>query len=150
MTSDIRVNIRTGTSTRAPQWAPQYRAPQYRAPQWAPQWDPQYRAPQPRIPNNFEDQTYPLIFIFSVIEEEQPNSELQRNPEIKLDLVPKKYKEQKLGPDECAICQVKFRNGNKVSSLSCGHIFHESCIQEWGKYKQECPLCRAKIPILER
>ena len=58
--------------------------------------------------------------------------------------------------DNCAICQQKLNNGTLVMQLSCGHQFHNKCIDTICKYhteKQddrvnfrnvECPLCRKK------
>ena len=31
----------------------------------------------------------------------------------------------------------------------CNHIFHTSCLKEWYEQKQDCPLCRLALPILE-
>lgn len=51
---------------------------------------------------------------------------------------------------ECSICCKNFELKEKLSTLECGHTFHYPCLLEWGKYKPECPLCRKKIPIVER
>jgi len=50
----------------------------------------------------------------------------------------------------CSICQSIFKPKEKLSTLECEHTFHYSCIDEWVKYKSECPLCRKSIPVLER
>ena len=47
---------------------------------------------------------------------------------------------------ECSIC-VESLNDNIAIKLTCDHIFHKKCLEEWlkkGKNK-DCPLCRMKI-----
>lgn len=75
---------------------------------------------------------------------------LKRNPILQLDLNSHYCLTTEVN-NECSICSTKFSLGNKLTTLeSCKHTFHYSCLEEWGKYKQECPLCRNPIPILER
>ena len=31
------------------------------------------------------------------------------------------------------------------STLECNHVFHHKCLDEWVKYKPECPTCRNEI-----
>lgn len=64
-----------------------------------------------------------------------------------------KYNPQKhdVGEDkDCSICQNEYKNGEDLSILNCEHIFHTKCVEEWGLYKAECPLCRHKIPVIEK
>jgi hypothetical protein len=44
---------------------------------------------------------------------------------------------------KCVICldNIMFILGNK-KPLSCGHVFHKRCIDEWFTRKRRCPLCR--------
>ena len=45
--------------------------------------------------------------------------------------------------DQCCICLDDFQDGvSSVLVLECGHIFHNSCIQEWFSSKDFCPMCR--------
>ena len=46
---------------------------------------------------------------------------------------------------ECSICVCEYDNTDMVSITNCNHIFHTDCIKEWGKYKQECPLCKTNL-----
>lgn len=48
--------------------------------------------------------------------------------------------------DTCAICQENYTSGQTICELECHHLFHISCIDNWGIYKQECPMCRRQIP----
>jgi hypothetical protein len=41
---------------------------------------------------------------------------------------------------ECCICYEGVIEGKM---LSCGHIYHKECIDEWFKEKRICPYCRA-------
>lgn len=72
--------------------------------------------------------------------------ELKRNPETVLDIRPKKCLEADL-LQSCSICQNKFVDTSKMCYPRCGHKFHYECLSEWVKYKPECPLCRARLPV---
>ncbi|KAL0327924.1 UNVERIFIED_CONTAM: putative E3 ubiquitin-protein ligase XERICO [Sesamum calycinum] len=44
---------------------------------------------------------------------------------------------------ECSICLTEFKPNAEVNHLSCGHVFHKSCLEEWVNYwNTTCPLCR--------
>jgi len=46
----------------------------------------------------------------------------------------------------CSICLDEFEEEQNVIILSCKHIFHSNCIEEWLlKYGKTCPTCRKKI-----
>jgi len=40
--------------------------------------------------------------------------------------------------EECLICQDEMGR-EKVTQLTCGHIYHKSCIASWLKRKASCP-----------
>lgn len=43
--------------------------------------------------------------------------------------------------DDCIICMGSFAS-DSCSKMSCGHVFHKSCITDWMKFSTSCPLCR--------
>ena len=45
----------------------------------------------------------------------------------------------------CIICRDNLHVGSK--KLPCGHIFHLDCLKSWLLMQQNCPTCRADIPI---
>jgi len=45
---------------------------------------------------------------------------------------------------ECVIC-LEVVEENLMKKIVCGHTFHKSCINDWIKCKNECPICRHKI-----
>ena len=48
---------------------------------------------------------------------------------------------------DCSICMEDV--GNKgVYNLSCGHLFHQGCLNEWLLNNDTCPMCREKVNIL--
>lgn len=47
--------------------------------------------------------------------------------------------------DICIICTDKFKESDIVKELSCKHIFHPPCIDEWLTKQQKCPTCRINI-----
>lgn len=61
-----------------------------------------------------------------------------------------KYKTEKKANvnTACSICQEDFDPTQDTAVLTCGHMFHPKCVEEWGKYKPECPVCRKKIPVV--
>lgn len=47
--------------------------------------------------------------------------------------------------EACAICLVDMSGEDEVKPLPCGHVFHASCIDVWGRKSNVCPLCKAII-----
>ncbi|CAO3639230.1 unnamed protein product [Cunninghamella echinulata] len=48
-------------------------------------------------------------------------------------------------PLECSIC-IEPLHSEPIATTECGHIFHNSCIQEWfRKDHNKCPLCNKKF-----
>lgn len=45
--------------------------------------------------------------------------------------------------DRCVICYEEL--GLYTDSLSCGHVFHESCIKSWLERCAQCPICRCNV-----
>jgi hypothetical protein len=129
----IRVNIRTGTSTRRPE----------------------EKYPEEKF---FEDERK-IYFSFEIQYDNDQDDhilntslyddELTRNPNIRLDIKSRSYKTTDLN-GECTVCQSKFKESDRLCTLKCKHTFHYNCLKRWGQYKQDCPLCRVPIPILER
>lgn len=86
-----------------------------------------------------------LLQAMTIIE---PENFTHKNPSIVLDLHTRKCSKSEISK-ECAVCLEKIKEDDIITTIDCAHTFHYSCITEWGKYKQECPLCRTRIPILE-
>jgi Ring finger domain len=82
----------------------------------------------------------------TVLQNSMNDTELKRDESIKIDFRVEKYKinDQK----QCPVCQENYSENQDVALLNCNHIFHIKCISDWGKYKQECPLCREKINVI--
>jgi len=76
--------------------------------------------------------------------EEAPTISKNENQEIKLEEVI--Y--TKIDSDEtCTICLSLLENGDSIGHLDCNHKFHFDCINEWCKYKSQCPMCRYEVQI---
>jgi len=167
---NIRVNIRTGTSTRVPrprnsEISRRRSYQDYQNDQLPFEGEITIEIGRNGIPVNSYQDLMSLMHLAnmtnrgnvhnddvanSVLARSMYDSELHRNPTIRLDIRPHHCKTTEVDGD-CSVCQSKFNLGDKLSTLQdCRHTFHHHCLQEWGKYKQECPLCRAVIPILER
>ena len=46
---------------------------------------------------------------------------------------------------ECSICLENLENHQYIKLVNCKHIFHKSCIDEWTKNHNTCPLCRTNF-----
>jgi hypothetical protein len=44
----------------------------------------------------------------------------------------------------CLICMDEDFHDH-LQAASCGHVYHETCIQLWSRQKNECPLCQSRI-----
>jgi len=49
----------------------------------------------------------------------------------------------------CSICLSNFKCSDNLYKISCNHLFHKDCLDEWVKHKQECPVCRCTITCTE-
>jgi len=55
--------------------------------------------------------------------------------------------EKKLIGYECIICFEGFEEGQNVSHVKCGHMYHTKCLYTWFLTKKTCPLCDEKLII---
>ena len=52
------------------------------------------------------------------------------------------------GGDEephCSICLGEYEEGEELSTLPCGHIYHNDCIGSWCSNHTRCPLCNTDL-----
>ena len=49
---------------------------------------------------------------------------------------------------DCAICMDSTQKINRITD--CSHQFHKSCIDEWTKLNNSCPVCRYSNPIISK
>ena len=47
--------------------------------------------------------------------------------------------------NNCIICLEDFKHGDEVINLPCLHIFHKTCLLEWFKQHDFCPICKFKL-----
>lgn len=47
----------------------------------------------------------------------------------------------------CSVCLDEYEEGDELLQLTCGHVFHRSCIDVWLKKNSICPYCRWVLPI---
>lgn len=49
---------------------------------------------------------------------------------------------------ECSVCLMEFKPSEEINRLSCGHVFHKTCLEKWLKYwNVTCPLCRNTMMV---
>ncbi|XP_006656423.1 uncharacterized RING finger protein P32A8.03c-like [Oryza brachyantha] len=58
-----------------------------------------------------------------------PNSDLEVNRAVLDDI-------------KCSICQEEYIEGEEVGRMHCEHQYHVSCISEWLRQKNWCPICK--------
>jgi len=46
------------------------------------------------------------------------------------------------GGQHCAICLTPFEDGQRIGDIECCHEFHVSCLKQWLRFKNYCPLCK--------
>ena len=51
--------------------------------------------------------------------------------------------------ESCPICYTDYKSGDHLKCLSCDHVFHTPCIEEWLKKKAKCPMCNKEIKCEE-
>ena len=95
------------------------------------------------IPNTIENMLDDMVYE-TVLIESLENNENTKKPDQILKI---KFTPFKDGDKECSICMEKFKKNDMVTDIKCKHLFHKDCIMEWGKYKNECPNCRDKLPL---
>ena len=49
--------------------------------------------------------------------------------------------------NKCVVCQYEFKNGEEVTQLPCGHLFHSDCVDTWLSKNKVCPMCHKEIKI---
>ena len=61
----------------------------------------------------------------------------------------------------CVVCYDDIKNGRDIQAIKCGHVFHQECIDQWFKVRNQvcyiiimlrlpqehhvCPLCRTTV-----
>jgi NACalpha-BTF3-like transcription factor len=73
------------------------------------------------------------------------DGELSKDDTISLSVCGERYDAEVREIAGCSICLEDFSDEDEISTLKCGHIFHKECVVNWGKYRQDCPMCRAKV-----
>lgn len=89
-----------------------------------------------------------FLHIFSSVTDEYLFNIAFMEDEITLDIEKEKFISCDVNL-ECAICISEFVVDDDISELKCHHTFHFDCITQWGKMKQNCPLCREVIGVKE-
>ncbi|PIA45617.1 hypothetical protein AQUCO_01600083v1 [Aquilegia coerulea] len=58
----------------------------------------------------------------------------------------KKYfilSEENASKESCTICQEDYIEEEELGTLNCGHEFHHTCIKQWLRRKNVCPVCKS-------
>lgn len=81
----------------------------------------------------------------SILNRSLNDNELRKNNNINTNLKTIQNKKENC---QCSICFEKIDLNENLFDLNCGHDFHESCLNNWIKYKQDCPVCRKSVPFI--
>ncbi len=96
---------------------------------------------------------YPIVWCFILTDQDIDAYDRYMNPQpfleednpplnLSIRLLSEENKENITG--DCSICLEEFKKDTKIVKLSCGHIFHQDCIEKWTKKKKDCPICRSE------
>jgi len=55
--------------------------------------------------------------------------------------------EKKLIGYECLICLEEYDEGQTLTVIKCGHLYHTPCLNSWFIKKKTCPLCDEQLTI---
>ncbi|XAR56036.1 hypothetical protein NMG60_11036323 [Bertholletia excelsa] len=47
--------------------------------------------------------------------------------------------------DLCVICRLDYENGDTLTLLSCKHLYHPDCINNWLRINKVCPVCSTEV-----
>lgn len=72
--------------------------------------------------------------------------EIRRRENLVINVNSQSYNTTKKKFDTCSICTDQYQDTDIVSVLDCDHVYHTTCIKEWGHYHPSCPVCKTKIP----
>ena len=97
--------------------------------------------------NNLINQTLDEQILQAGINQSLTDTIHTKKDNISLDMISVKYStiQNKSRNEKCMICMQIFNDDDDVTN-EC-HRFHFKCLEEWVKYKPECPTCRNKINI---
>ena len=97
--------------------------------------------------NNLLNQTIDEQILQAGINQSLTETINTKKDNISLDIVPIKYSTLQNKPhnEKCMICMQIFNDDDDITN-EC-HRFHFKCLEEWVKYKPECPTCRNQINI---
>ena len=68
---------------------------------------------------------------------------MQKLPKIKYS----KTKFNKSQDEKCTVCQYDFAENEIIRKLTCGHLYHFACVDEWLIKDKKCPVCKIEIRI---
>eukprot|EP01059_Diplonema_ambulator_P011104 TRINITY_DN21073_c0_g1_i1.p1 TRINITY_DN21073_c0_g1~~TRINITY_DN21073_c0_g1_i1.p1 ORF type:complete len:374 (+),score=95.15 TRINITY_DN21073_c0_g1_i1:85-1122(+) len=46
---------------------------------------------------------------------------------------------------KCAVCMCEFEIDDKLRQLTCPHVFHTDCIDQWLSESKKCPVCSVEV-----
>ena len=72
-------------------------------------------------------------------------NEVNSNEIEELEIDDKMIENILINKDKCIICLNNYIIHDKISYLSCLHLFHSRCIKEWLKISNKCPLCKNRV-----
>jgi hypothetical protein len=74
-----------------------------------------------------------------------PEETIQKLPKYTFNPSERLYGNVEIADATCTICLQDYTNGAALRVLSCGHHYHQSCVDDWFRIQATCPLCVRSI-----
>ncbi|KAL5706503.1 RING-type E3 ubiquitin transferase [Ranunculus cassubicifolius] len=52
--------------------------------------------------------------------------------------------------DQCVICRLEYEDEDTLTVLSCKHMYHSECINNWLHINKVCPICSAEVSTSDK
>jgi hypothetical protein len=98
--------------------------------------------------SNFADPFIRIVFINTNIQNQPetanppPKRVIDKLKHFKMNEKYCKKDGDKLEYPSCSVCLTEIEKGQDTILVTCGHMFHNTCIMKWFEGKNTCPVCR--------
>jgi hypothetical protein len=93
------------------------------------------------LPNSGVEFAFPYHQVWFATSSEDMR-EQQADTLHRLQQIPAQFYRMSMGTDHtCAVCLEDMKERDEVRVLTCSHVYHRPCVDEWLSRSSRCPLC---------